>query len=345
MSRANFRFALCLLLVCWTAASVVPASAQGFIQLQGSLSTVAAGYSEVWGLRFPGGLIYRLNSNGTFYQVPGSLSQIAVGGGALFTGGPGGGGIQPDEVWGVNGAGVFSFNLGACGAVPPYNVCYTQHNPPGAATYFNHIAVGEGDLDSCHPYEVWALASSVPASSGVPYRFNYCQGQFDAIPLPTGTPFTNIATAARGSDVWALDAHAQIWHLNPCICAWQQVGGGYGGTLQHITVGSNDVWGIDGNGSIYRYDPYLGYFVERQSESNAGYAMEIAAGGDGVWAIEGSDSYNGLRLDSLAGQFVPVGSFWTQVAVGSGAGVFVINSSDQVFTWARQCPNATLCAE
>jgi hypothetical protein len=347
MSRTKLSVMICLTLICWTAA-VVPAAAQYFIQLQGSLSYVAAGHNEVWGLQFPGGLIYRLNPSGTFYQVPGSLSQIAVGGGALFTGGASGLGIQPDEVWGVNGAGVFSFSL-ACASPPYSNQCpvYTQHNPPGAATYFSQIAVGEGDLDSCHPYEVWALASSVPASSGLPYRFNYCKNQFVQIPLPSGstTPFTRIATAARGSDVWALDANAHIWHLTPCACAWTQIGGGYYGTLQQITVGVNDVWGRDGNGSIYRYNPYDSYFMLVQSENNAGYAMQIAAGGDGVWAIEGSDSYNGLRLDSLANQFVPVGSFWTQVAVGSGAGVFVINSSNQVFTWVRQCPNGNLCSE
>ena len=81
MSRTKLSLIICLTLICWTAA-VVPPAAQRFMQLQGSLSYVAAGHNEVWGLQFPGGLIYRLNPTGTFYQVPGSLSQIAVGGGA-----------------------------------------------------------------------------------------------------------------------------------------------------------------------------------------------------------------------------------------------------------------------
>ena len=317
MPRTNVRFVLCLMLICWTAA-VVPASAQHFQQMSGSLSQIAAGHSEVWGLKFPGGQIYRFSpSTQSFNQVPGSLSQIAVGGGTL---------LVSDQVWGVNGAGVFSFNLGTN--------AYTQRNPPGAATFFNHIAVGKGgvwEAEGCYPYEVWGLASSVPASSGLPYRYNWCEGRFFQVPLPSGStvPFTRIATG--GGDVWALDANAQIWHFTG---QWTGIGGGYHGTLQQITVGVNDVWGLDGNGAIYRYDPYLGYFVPFQLPST-GFA-QIAAGGDGVWGVgQNVTLYNGFRLDSLAAEFVDVGSFWTQVAVGSGAGVWVINSSDEVFVWVR----------
>ena len=96
------------------------------------------------------------------------------------------------------------------------------------------------------------------------------------------------------------------------------------------------MWGLDGNGTVYRYDPYFGSFVELYNGPNTGFA-QIAAGGDGVWAMEkGSVSTeNGFRLNSMAGYFVPEGSFWAQVAVGSGAGVWVINANDQVFTWVR----------
>jgi hypothetical protein len=320
-----------LMLICLTAA-VVPASAQHFQQIPTSLSRISAGYKEVWGLKFPGGLIYRLVPAGDsaatadFQQVPGSLSQIAVGGGSLF---------QPDQVWGVNGAGVFSFDLSTN--------AYTQHNPSGPATYFNQIAVGEGDLDSCHPYEVWALASSVPAYTGLPYRYNFCQdgGQFVRIPLPSGvTAFTQIATAPRGSDVWAIDTNSQVWHLNACACSWTPIeDNGWGiGTLQQITVGVNDVWGLSSSLSgslIYRYDYHFGSFMYLAAAPDGGFA-QIAAGGDGVWARETNvSSENGFRFDSLVGYFVPEGSFWTQVAVGSGAGVWVINSSDVVYVWVR----------
>jgi len=125
MSRTNVRFALRLLLICSTAA-VVPASAQHFEQIDSEgpqLSYVAAGRSEVWGLHFPGGEIYRLNpSTKKFLKVNGSLSQVAAGGGSL---------LEPDVVWGVNGAGVFSFS---CTNASGKSCSYTPHNPPARPT-------------------------------------------------------------------------------------------------------------------------------------------------------------------------------------------------------------------
>jgi hypothetical protein len=316
MSRTNVRFALCLLLICSTAA-VVPASAQHFKQIPGSLSYIAAGRNEVWGLQFPGGLIWRFNpSTQSFNQVPGSLAQIAVGGGTL---------LLPDAVWGTNGGSVFSFNLSTN--------AHTQRMPtapPGSS--YKQVAVGEGyaDVSGCHPYEVWFLAGI--GSSGAPWRYNYCQNVFVEVPLPSATPFTHIATG--GGDIWALDADARIWHFDTFNQGWNEVLGGYGGTLQQITVGVSDVWGLDGNGAVYRFDPYSQTFVMYLDALNAGSPMQIAAGGDGVWVFEGPYANNGLRYDSLNGS-QNVGSFWTQVAVGSGAGVWVLNTSSNVYTWVR----------
>jgi Tectonin domain len=326
MSRTNFRFAVCLMLICWTAAAVVPASAQTFLQIPGSLSYIAAGRNEVWGLQFPGGLIWRFNpSTQSFYRVSGSLSQVAVGGGTL---------LQPDQVWGVNGAGVFSFDLN--------NNAYTQHNPPGSTTYFSQIAVGKGaalDFTGCHPYEVWGLAASVPASSGLPYRYNYCTNEFVPIlPPSSSTPLTHIATG--GGDVWALDANAHIWHwvLVSNTEEWTRVGGGFGDTLQQITVGVNDVWGLDGYGTVYRYDPIYGTFVLNQNGDNVegGYDVtRIAAGGDGVWTVvAGSDfieffNPSTQNLEKLEPFVFP----WAQIAVGSGAGVWMLNSSNQIYNF------------
>jgi len=89
--------------VCW-AALVVPASAQHFKQIStGSLARVAAGRGEVWGLN-ASDQIYRFNSSTKqFLQIPGSLTQIAVGGGTL---------LQADEVWGVNASDqIYRFNF------------------------------------------------------------------------------------------------------------------------------------------------------------------------------------------------------------------------------------------
>src|SRR5262245_47466052 len=83
------------LLVC-LAIHVVPASAQFFERIPGSLVQVAAGTYEVWGIN-AAQQIYRFNRNTQlFEQIPGGLVQISVGGGQF--GGPG------DSVWGINAA-------------------------------------------------------------------------------------------------------------------------------------------------------------------------------------------------------------------------------------------------
>jgi hypothetical protein len=354
MSRTNVCFALCLLLlICSTA--VVPAAAQHFQQMNGSLSQIAAGRNEVWGLN-SSGEIYRFNAKTKkFAQIKiagmsgksSLLSQIAVGGGSL---------LQSDEVWGVGPI------IDGQGAVYRFNYstnafdCLSQGF---GCVAMEQIAVGEGDEDAfdggsdgCHPYEVWGIVFSEGTSNGT-WRYNYCTSQFDRIPLPQGstTNFTHIATG--GGDTWALDANAHIWHYNQYENLWFQVtNGGFDGTLQQITVGVNDVWGLDGNGTVYRYDPNNATFVLVQAGSQADVA-QIAASGDGVWAITASSPGSGLcnvsRFQSY-GLGTPTaggGGFQsfclstsssedaTQIAVGSGAGIWVVNQAGEINTWVR----------
>src|SRR5208283_5092184 len=61
MSRTNVCFALCLYLLICSTAAVVPAAAQHFQQMNGSLSQIAAGRNEAWGLN-SSGEIYRFNA-------------------------------------------------------------------------------------------------------------------------------------------------------------------------------------------------------------------------------------------------------------------------------------------
>jgi hypothetical protein len=338
MSRTKLGFLIYLALIC-SIAAVIPASAQHFQQMAGSLTQIAAGRAEVWGL--DGSQPYRFNPNThKFVKISGSLTQIAVGGGSL---------LEPDQVWGINASGlVYQYNFSTkafvyvTGGIECKFCLYDS---------FTQLVVGEGDEDAaaggsdgCHPYEVWALQSNL-AFQGLPYRYNYCEGQFDQIPLPSSstTPFTHIATG--GSDIWALDGNAHIWHYNQFDNLWFQVtNGGYFGTLQQITVGVNDVWGLDGNGTVYRYDPNNATFVLIQPGSDVD-VTQIAAGGNGVWAISASSPDSGLcnilRFDSGPQGFQSFclsGSSSqdaTQIAVGSGAGIWAVNSSNQVNAWVR----------
>src|SRR5277367_6427426 len=82
-----------VVLVCW-AALVVPASAQHFQQITGTLASVSAGRNEVFGVDSHA-VVWRLNpAKNAFAKVKkASLVEIAVGGGTLS---------QLDEVWGLN---------------------------------------------------------------------------------------------------------------------------------------------------------------------------------------------------------------------------------------------------
>ena len=300
MSRRSVCLSGFLLLICW-AAVAVPASAQHFQRITGSLTQVAVGRTEVWGLN-ASNQTYRFNlSTKQFVRIPQSLTQITVGGGTL---------LQADEVWGVNASGqVYRFNFSS----------KTLVQVPGV---LSQIVVGEGDGDSCHPYEVWGINPNL-----LVYRYDYCSGQFHQ--SPTAPPLTHIATG--GGDLWGLDEFAQIWHYSFQQQHWNQIPG----SLQQITVGVNDVWGLDGLGNVYRYDPLSAQFFNVPTPGAA--QTQIAAGGNGVWAIYTFGGVPGLigRFDSQIEAFYNEPGFLAQIAVGYGGGIWGVNSSNQVYAFVR----------
>jgi hypothetical protein len=317
------------MLICWTAA-VVPASAQHFKQIDGSLTQIAVGRAEVWGLN--GSKIYRFDA-GTekFGEISGSLAQIAVGGGSL---------LQRDEVWGVNASGeIFHFNFSK-------NKFATV---PGTLT---KIAVGEGDNDNCHPYEVWGVDAG-----GNVWRYNYCKSELEEFRLKN-----SVAQIAVGpNDVWGIDDSGNITHFSGTSVGGASVANN--APLQQISVGVNDVWGTDSNGALYRYNASDSSFdnVCNSLTTPSCQVGQVAAAGDGVWVDhlyqQGVFTYVGIAhlTFSTANSFasfeffndvfsVPVGAkSVVQIAVGSGGGVWAITSHPglkftttyQVYTWVR----------
>jgi hypothetical protein len=169
MSRRSVCLSVFLVLICWAGAAV-PTSAQHFQQIPGSLTQVAVGRTEVWGVNASNQTYRFIPATKRFVKIPQSLTQIAVGGGTV---------LQADEVWGINASTqVFRFNF-----VTKKFVLVTGG--------LLQITVGEGDRDNCHPYEVWGLNAS-----GLIYRYNYCSSQFEQVP----GSLTQIA--AGGGNVW-----------------------------------------------------------------------------------------------------------------------------------------------
>lgn len=353
MSRSNIRFVVCLMLIFWIVA-VLPASAQHFQQMNiegPGLSYIAAGRNEVWGLHYnySGGPlpsseeVYRFDpSTQRFVQVSGSLFRIALGGGTVS---------QPDEVWGIGNGAVYRFNYStnafvyvAGGVQCKYCLFFD----------FSQIAVGEGDYDNCHPYEVWALGGILGQSNT--YRYNYCTDSFDEIAAPRGlcppSPCTLTNVWVGSNDIWATDQNGATWHYqntpNQIFGVTQnwaliEQTGGQGG-LRQIAVGVNDVWGVTVGGvTVARWDPMVGLgpdnspvggFWVQPNDGLASDIIQIAAGGEGVWAIRPTDV---CRWDSGSLRFrcIPLDAREGQIAVGSGAGVWVLNDSQQVFEFVR----------
>ncbi len=314
MSRTNVRFALCLLVTCW-AAAVPPASAQRFQQMEGTLTQVAVGRNEVWGLN--GSEVYRFNGK-KFAKIKGSLTQISVGGGTL---------LQLDEVWGINSDGYayrYDFSTKALDFVAGGKGC-----PTCAVVAYSQIAVGPGYEDSCHPYEIWGITNFGTV------RYNYCTSQFESITSPSGVSLVQIATG--GGDIWATDSQENFWEYLGAA-GWGN-GGGLHIPIPQIAVGVNDVWVIFANGWIWNFavDDFGSSVVLFQPTWSP---TQIATGGDGVWVLYNTSDASGLiaRYDFQQAGFSSPFSLTSpavQIAVGSGAGVWVVDSSGQVYAFVR----------
>jgi hypothetical protein len=101
------------------------------------------------------------------------------------------------------------------------------------------------------------------------------------------------------------------------------------GNLLQLTVGVNDVWGVNGSRQLFRYDFVSGTFIKVNIQDIA----QVASGGDGVWFLDTSnDPYT---VNSSTASFIPLLGVLKTVAVGSGVGVFGINNSDEVYTFVR----------
>jgi hypothetical protein len=133
----------------------LPASAQHFERVKGTLASVSAGRNEAFGVDTHGKVWRYHAASKSFGKTSGVLlDQVAVGGGTLS---------QLDEVWGIDGSrNVYRFN-------------YTTKafdQIPGVT--FRQIVVGVGNEDQCHQYEVWAITTSDEV-----FRFDYCSNQFN----------------------------------------------------------------------------------------------------------------------------------------------------------------------
>jgi Tectonin domain len=257
---------------------------------------VASGGNSAWALASNGNP-YIFNGKNFVLANSISLSQIAVGGGNA---------VQADVVWALNSSGnVYRATKNGSS--------WTFSQVPGV---LDLIEVGPGYHDKCHPYEVWGLNTGSQI-----YRYNYCTSQFDQ---QSGF-LCDIHVG--GGYVWGAQCGPNVFKFNFSTGVFDQIADPFGAFPQ-LAVGPNGgVWAIDtGNQSVAQYDPFstFQYVIGCCSQ-------QIQAGGDGVWILSGNQI---LRLDPSTLLYADVPGSLDSISVGSGGGVWGINSSHQVFAFS-----------
>jgi virginiamycin B lyase len=175
---------------------------------------------EVWALN-DAQQIFRL-SNGSFQQIPGLLSQIAVG--------PGYETCHPAEVWGLNPSGeVFRFDF-----------CSGQFNQ--ASGQLSQISVGE--------HEVWGLNAA-----GAIFHWNFTTFVFENVP-----GLLSQISAGPAGVVWGVDRTGTVFRLSRDKegAKFLEVAG----QLAVISVGGNGVWGLNFQEGIFHFDEGSQQFVQ-----------------------------------------------------------------------------------
>jgi hypothetical protein len=277
-------------------AQSAPAQTFKKIKVNGNapLVQVISGGASVWALA-SNGKPYIFN--GTSFALANniSLSQIAVGGGNA---------AQADAVWALNSSGSI-YRASKSGAT------WIFSQVPGVLAV---IAVGPGYLNSCHPYEVWGLNPSSQI-----YRYNFCGNHFEQV------PGILCEIQVGGGEIWGAECGPKVYRFNIAASKFDEIGEPFG-AIPELTVGPNGVWAVDtSNGWFYQYDDFLGF------ETVACCLSQVQAGGDGVWALSGNTIY---RFQSSILSFRRIPGSLVSLSVGSGGGVWGINSSHQVYAFS-----------
>jgi hypothetical protein len=188
------------------------------------------------------------------------------------------------------------------------------------------IAVGGGNLRQ--PDTVWALDSAGnvynASISGTTWVFNQAPGVLSQIAVGIG-----YEDSCHPYEVWGLNPSALIYRFNYCLGNWEFIPG----TLQTISVGAGDVYGINGNHQIFHFK-FQNLSFE-QIASKYDQHDQISVGPNGVWALQ-----NGSNPMELEFPNTTVFADLSQVlgfslVQGGGDGVWALDSSGRIYLFRR----------
>ena len=213
----------------------------------------------------------------------------------------GGNAFQADTVWGLDSSGNIYKAAKTAGAW-----VFTQ--VPGV---LKQIVVGPGYQDKCHPYEVWGFDLSTQI-----FRYDFCGKTFNQVPGSLSR------IALGGGDMWGINLNGGIFRYDFTTGGFDQLPG----VLTQITVGPDGFWGLY-SGQIYQFYDNVQNFAQLP-----GVLAQIQAGGNGVWGLNPAGYI--FRLESSSSTFVQVPGVLVSISVGSGSGVWGINSSKQAYRFS-----------
>ena len=217
----------------------------------------------VWGLDSSGN-IYRASKSGTtwvFNQMPGVLSQIAVGPSYSGYGPSGWSSCYPYEVWGLNPSSeIYRFN-------------YCSNNWEWIPGILTKLALGGG--------QVWGMNGN-----GQVYRFLGYTPDPSWMQIPTISPLADISAGPSGlwgirlQDNALLQLDENLRRINAYYPPWQQ----WYTPVVGVWVGGDGVWTTYSSDLMFipQADPSAPVFRGFPSP------VAISAGGAGVWGINSS---------------------------------------------------------
>ncbi len=206
----------------------LPASAVTCTLVAGpALTQIAVGTTQVWGLDADGNVYQYDHSTKAFNQIPGNLSQIAVGEGKV--------------VWGINSA----------GDVYQYDFTTLAFVHQGGSLQLSQISVGEAT--SAGSAGVWGIG----LTGGIHYWNGLAFELFNQGAIVDGKQTPKYISVGQGAP-WILDNKGHAWLFNNNTGFFDgPIGASAGGeqVLTHISVGSElYAWGINSSDDIFVYN-------------------------------------------------------------------------------------------
>jgi hypothetical protein len=298
-SRVGFGWALVALFLC-----SLPASAVTCTLVSGpALTQIAVGTAQVWGLDAEGNIYQYDHATKVFNQIPGNLSQIAVGKG--------------QAVWGINSA----------GDVYQYDFATSAFVHQGGSLQLSQISVGEAT--SAGSAGVWGIG----LTGGIHYWNGLAFELFNQGAIVDGKQTPRYISVGQSAP-WILDNNGHAWLFNNDTGFFDgPIGASTGGqqVLTQISVGSDlFAWGINASDDIFVYNEATEVFDQVTPTQHLSSISVLNS--DVPWGLGETSGRLYKYSTTMFQQQCPTVSNFKQVAAGAtAAATWAITTSGEIY--------------